>query len=117
MRNGAKGQGHMLRLRNEAKSKQESTLFLKPAPDRKWPQTLYDVLYCFIWSNIDEPPAESFVRISYSTMSASTFRGRVSAMYPSSDEERLCVCNTITTTYLLLRILLLYMDKKEHDNC
>ena len=31
----------------------------------------------------------------------------VSAMYPFSDEERLCVCNIITTTYLLPRLLLL----------
>ena len=34
-------------------------------------------------------------------MLASKFRGLVPAMYPFSDEERLCVCNIITTiTYL-----------------
>ena len=36
-------------------------------------------------------------------MLASKFRGLVPAMYPFSDEERLCVCNTIITTYLLLK--------------
>jgi len=40
-------------------------------------------------------------------MPASKFRGLVPVMYPFSDEERICVCNTITTTYLLLRLLLL----------
>ena len=35
------------------------------------------------------------------------FRGLLPAMYPFSDEERLCVCNTITTTNLLLGLLLL----------
>ena len=38
-------------------------------------------------------------------MPASKFRGLVPAMYPFSDEEWLCVCNTITTTFLLLRLL------------
>ena len=36
-------------------------------------------------------------------MPASKFRGLVSAMYPFSD-ERLCVCNIISTTYLLTRL-------------
>ena len=50
-------------------------------------------------------------------MLVSKFRGLVYAMYPFSDEERLCVCNLITTTYLLLRLLLLKMNQERHDNC
>ena len=49
-------------------------------------------------------------------MPASKFRGLVSAMYPFSDEERLCVCNIITTTYLLPRLLLL-LNQERHGNC
>ena len=40
-------------------------------------------------------------------MPAPKFRGLVFAVYPFSNEERLCVCNIITTTYLMLRLLLL----------
>ena len=66
----------------------------------------------------DDPGPESSIRHrnfrvflvlqgDVAVMLASKFRGLVSAMYPFSDEERLCVCNTITATYLLLRLLLL----------
>ena len=40
-----------------------------------------------------------------------------SCVNPSCDEERLCVCNMITTTYLLLTLLLLQMNLERHDNC
>ena len=52
---------------------------------------------CYYW----------FMQGDAAEMPASNFLGLVYAMYPFSDEERLCVCNIITNTYLLLRLLLL----------
>ena len=49
-------------------------------------------------------------------MPASKFRGLVSAMYPSSDEERLCICIVITTTQLLPRLLMLQMNQERHGS-